>query len=117
MKKQTQLGTIEIAPDVFTSISGRAATNCFGVRGMVSRSVSDGIVYLLRKESLSKGVKVTYLPDDSLSVELHIAVEHGVNIPAVCQSIISEVRYIVEKKTGVSVSLVDVCVDAIQAGQ
>ena len=117
MKKQTELGTIEIAPEVFTAISGVAATNCFGVRGMVSRSVSDGIVYLLKKDNLSKGIKVTFLPDDTVKIDLRIAVEHGVNIPAVCDSIISEVRYIVEKKTGVRVSKVDVRVDSILAGQ
>ena len=117
MKKQTELGYIEIAPDVFTAISGRAATNCYGVRGMVSKSVSDDIVYLLRKDCLSKGVKVTFLPEDTVNIELRIAVEHGVNIPAVCESIITEVKYIVEKKTGVSVSKVDVHVDSILAGQ
>ena len=117
MKRQSELGVIDIAPDVFTSISGLAANNCFGVKGMVSRSVSDGIVYLLRKDSLSKGVKVTFTPEGTVSIELHIAVEHGVNIPAVSQSIIAEVRYNVEKATGVPVSMVEVCVDSILAGQ
>ena len=117
MKIQTELGTIQIVPDVFTTISGMAANNCFGVKGMVSRSMSDGIVYLLRKDSLSKGVKVSFPPDGTVSVKLHIAVEHGVNIPEVSRSIISEVRYNVEKATGISVSHVEVCVDSILAGK
>jgi len=117
MKIQNELGTIEIVSDVFTVISGMAANNCFGVKGMVSRSMSDGLVYLLRKESLSKGVKVHFLPEGTVNIELHIAVEHGVNIPAVSQAIIGEVRYIVEKTTGVSVSQVEVCVDSIMAGR
>ena len=117
MKIQTDRGFIEIAPDVFTTISGLAANNCFGVKGMVFRSVSDGIVYLLRKDSLSKGVRVTFQPEGSVNVELHIAVEHGVNIPVVSRSIISEVRYIVEKTTGVSVNHVEVCVDSIIPGR
>ena len=116
MKIQTGLGTIEIAMEVFTNISGLAANNCFGVKGMVSRSVSDGIVYLLRRDSLSKGVKVSFLPEGTVNIELHIAVEHGVNIPAVSHSIISEVRYNVEKATGVPVSHVEVCVDSIMVG-
>ena len=117
MKIQTELGTVEIASDVFTSISGQAANNCFGVKGMVSRSMSDGIVYLLRRDSLSKGVKVSFLPEGSVNIELHIAVEHGVNIPVISQSIIEQVRYIVEKSTGVSVSRVEVCVESILAGR
>ena len=115
MKIQTDLGSIEIAADVFTSISGQAANNCFGVKGMVSRSVSDGFVYLLRRDSLSKGVKVSFLPEGSVTVELHIAVEHGVNIPVISQAIIEQVRYVVEKTTGVTVSQVEVCVESISA--
>jgi uncharacterized alkaline shock family protein YloU len=115
MKIQTDLGIIDISADVFTTISGWAANNCFGVKGMATRSVSDGFVYLLRRDSLSKGVKVSPACDDTVNIELHIAVDHGVNIPAVSQSIISEVRYVVEKLTGVRVARVDVCVDSIIA--
>ncbi len=117
MKIQTELGPIEITTDVFTSISGWAANNCFGVKGMATRSVSDGIVYLLRRESLAKGVKVSFTQDGLINIELHIVVEHGVNIPAVSQSIISEVRYIVEKFTGVTVAHVEVCVDSMMTGR
>ncbi|MDR3207093.1 MAG: Asp23/Gls24 family envelope stress response protein [Oscillospiraceae bacterium] len=117
MKIQTDLGTVEILPDVFTSISGWAANNCFGVKGMASRSVSDGFVYLLRRENLAKGVKVSFSPEGTVSVELHIVVEHGVNIPAASRSIIAEVRYLVEKTTGVPVDNVEVCVDSIMAGR
>ncbi len=116
MKIQTELGSIDISVDVFTSISGWVATNCFGVKGMVARSVSDGFVYLLKRESVAKGVKVTFHDDGELCVSLHIAVEHGVNIPAVCDSIRAEVRYHVEKLTGVAVSEVDVWVDSMLAG-
>lgn len=117
MKIRTNLGCIHLSTDVFTTISGWAANNCFGVRGMATRSVSDGFVYLLRRDSLSKGVKVSFTNDGSANVELHIAVEHGVNIPAVSQSIISEVRYVVEKLTGVPVACVDVFVDSMMAGR
>jgi len=108
-------GFLEISPEVFTAIIGNAATNCFGVKGMASASVSDGIVKLLRKENLSRGVRFTAEPDGSVSIKLHIVVKHGVNISAVCRSIISEVRYNVENITGIKVSNVDVCVDSIMS--
>ena len=117
MKRKTALGTIEIASEVFKFISGLAANNCFGVKGMVSRTVSDGIVCLLKRDNLSKGVRVSFAKDGAVNIELHIAVEHGLNIPVICQAIIEQVRYTVEKSTGVSVSLVEVCVDSIMAGQ
>ncbi len=108
-------GLIEISSEVFTNISGWLAMNCFGVRGMASRSVSDGLVRLLQRESVSKGIKVAYNEDNTVRIELHIVVEHGVNIPAVSDSIMNEVRYMVEKLTGVKVEAVDVFVDGIMA--
>ena len=53
------------------------------------------------------------LKDGTLSLELHIGVDNGVNISAVCRSIIKEVRYKVAKATGVPVKSVDVYVDTV----
>lgn len=62
---------------------------------------------------MSKGVKVYCNEDGSISIELHIIVENGVNLMAVCRSIMSEVRYVVSKNTGAKVSSVDVFVDSM----
>ena len=113
IKVQSQRGEISISSAVFTSITGAAATNCFGVKGMAYRSMTDGLVHLLRREAMSKGVKVTYNEDGTVSIELHIIVENGVNIPAVCRSIMNEVRYVVNKNTGAEVRAVDVFVDSM----
>ena len=104
IKVQSQRGEISISSAVFTSITGAAATNCFGVKGMV---------HLLRREAMSKGVKVTYNEDGTVSIELHIIVENGVNIATVCRSIMGEVKYVVTKNTGVEVREVNVFVDSI----
>ena len=77
------------------------------------RSMTDGLVHLLRREAMSKGVSITYHDDNSISIELHIIVENGVNLPAVCRSIMNEVRYVVTRNTGVTVKDVDVCVDSM----
>ena len=113
IKVQTGQGEITISSAVFTTITGAAATNCFGVKGMAYRSMTDGLVHLLRREAMSKGVSITYHDDNSISIELHIIVENGVNLPAVCRSIMSEVKYVVTKNTGVEVREVNVCVDSV----
>ena len=113
MRLETERGVITISPDVFTNITGAAATNCYGVKGMAVRSKTDGLVHLLRRESMAKGVKVRFNDDDTVSIELHIIVDNGVNLTAVSHSIMSEVRYNVEKVTGVKVKNVDVCVDSM----
>ena len=116
MKLQTEKGAITIGSDVFTNITGAAATNCFGVKGMAVRSKTDGLVHLLRRESMAKGVKVRFNEDDTVSIELHIIVDNGVNLTAVRRSIMSEVRYMVERITGTKVKSVDVCVDSMVIG-
>ena len=113
IKYATDLGEVSVSSAVFSNITGMAATNCFGGKGMAYRSMTDGLVHLLRREAMSKGVKITYNEDDSISIELHIIVENGVNLTAVCRSIMSEVRYVVNKNTGVTVRDVNVCVDSM----
>jgi len=116
MKVMTENGFINISSDVFTNIAGAAATNCYGVKGMALRSATDGLVHLLRRESMAKGVKVRADEEGAVSIELHIIVDNGVNLTAVCRSIMSEVRYVVQKTTGAKVSTVDICVDAMVIG-
>ena len=116
MKLQTEKGEISISSDVFTNIAGAAATNCYGVKGMAMRSKTDGLVHLLRRESRGKGVKVTFHDDATVSIELHIIVDNGVNLMAVSRSIMSEVRYNVSRIAGVEVKSVDVCVDSMVIG-
>ena len=116
IKLQTTRGEISISDAVFTNITGNAATNCFGVKGMAFRSMTDGLVHLLRRESMAKGVKVRYHEDNSVSIELHIIVDNGVNLTAVSRSIMSEVKYNVSRLTGVEVRGVDVYIDSMVIG-
>ena len=106
-------GSVNVSTNVYTEIVGTAATNCFGVKGMAARSVTDGVYHLLRKESMSKGVRVEFHEDDTISIDLHIMVDNGVNLNAVGASIISEVRYVVTKCTGTQVRAVNVYIDSM----
>ena len=76
--------------------------------------MTDGLVHLLKRESMAKGVKVYYNEDGSVSIELHIIVENGVNVMTACRSIMNRGRYEVGQTTGVTVASVDVCVDSIR---
>ena len=109
-------GSVNISTSVYTDIVGTAASNCFGVKGMAARSVKDGVYRLLRKESASKGVLVDFHEDDTISINLHIIVDNGVNLTAVANSIISEVRYVVTKCTGTQVRSVNVYIDSMMIG-
>ena len=106
-------GQISITSDVLTYLAGDAATSCFGVKGMAGRSKEGGALQLLRRESMSRGVEVHFHDDGSIALELHIGVDHGVNISAVARSIMNEVSYKLTKSAGVPVSRVDVYIDTI----
>ena len=113
IRHDNQNGSVNVSTSVYTDIAGTAASNCFGVKGMAARSVSDGVYHLLRKESMAKGVKVDFHDDDTISIDLHIMVDNGVNLGAVGASIISEVRYVVHKCTGTTVRDVNVYIDSM----
>ena len=113
MHFKSDLGEITVSNAVFSNIAGMAATNCYGVKGMAFRSMTDGLVHLLRREAMSKGISVTYHEDNTIPIELHIIVENGVNLPAVCKAIIDRLRYDVTRTTGVTVRSVHVCVDSM----
>ena len=109
-------GSVNVSTSVYVDIAGTAASNCFGVKGMAAQSVKDGLFHLLRKESMGKGVKVEFHEDDSISIDLHIIVDNGVNLNAVGASIISEVRYVVENTTGTEVRAVNVYIESMMIG-
>ena len=124
MKIQTDKGQIRIGSEVFTNITGAVATSCYGVKGMAVRSKTDGLVHLLRRESMSKGVKVIKefagtlqgYDDGAVTIELHIIVDNGVNLTEISRSIMNRVQYDVTRLTGVEVRSVNVCIDSMVIG-
>ncbi len=111
---QTNDGLVIIKKDVIAKLAGSAALDCYGIVGMSAKSVKDGIAYVLKKESLTKGVKVETLEDNTISITLHIIVEYSTNIPAIGDSIINTVKYEVEEYSGLTVSDVHICVEGIR---
>ena len=116
IRQKNKNGFVNINTDVYVEIAGTAASNCMGVKGMAARSIKDGLYHLLRKESMGKGVRVEFHDDGTISIDLHIMVNHGVNLSAVGASIISEVRYVVTKCTGTEVRAVNVYIDSMMIG-
>ena len=116
IRQKNDNGSVNVSTSVYTDIAGTAASNCFGVKGMAARSVTDGVYHLLRKESMSKGVRIEFHEDNTISVDLHIMVDNGVNLNAVGASIISEVRYVITKTTGTQVRNVNVYIDSMVIG-
>ena len=112
-KIDNSLGSILIGEYVLANIAGIATMECYGLVGMASKSSTDGIVELLKKEHLSKGVKV-YTEEDALIIDLYIVVKFGTKISAIAQNIIDKVKYSVETMTGIEVKRVNVNVKGVR---
>lgn len=106
-------GIITISSEVIATIAGDAATRCYGVVGMAVRNKADGIASLLKKDAMSKGIKVS-VEDDGLVIGVHVIVGYGINIKTTSQSIIESVKYNVESITGFEVKQVNVNVESVR---
>ena len=108
-----QLGTILIDTDVIAKYAGSVAIECFGIVGMAAVNVKDGLVKLLKKESLAHGINVT-VNDNKITLDFHVIMVYGVSVRAVSDNLIENVKYKVEKFTGVEVEKVNIFVEGVR---
>ena len=110
---KNELGNIYIDNDVIARIAGIAAMDCYGIVGMAVKNVKDGFVQLLKRESLTKGIKL-YADGDLISLDLHIIVEFGTNIPAIAETLINTVKYRLEENLGFNVDKINIFIEDIR---
>ena len=79
----TDLGIVTIDPEVIAKYAGSVAVECFGIVGMAAVSMKDGLVKLLKKESLTKGIQVGISDENKITLNFHVVVAYGVSISAV----------------------------------
>jgi len=104
--ERTEMGTIQIAPEVIEVIAGLATIDVEGVAGM-SGGFAGGIAELLGRKNLSKGVKVE-VGQREAAVDVSIIVEYGNKIPAIAAEIQRSVKRSIETMTGLTVVEVNV---------
>ncbi|MCL2016861.1 MAG: Asp23/Gls24 family envelope stress response protein [Defluviitaleaceae bacterium] len=110
---KNELGAVTIDKEVLAKIAGLAAMDCYGIVGMAAKNVKDGLVYLLKKERITKGVRLS-MDKTSLKINLHIIVEYGTNITAIAETLKSNVKYKVEEQSGLSVGQVNVFIEGVR---
>ncbi len=110
---KNEFGSIVVDNETVAKIAGLAALDCYGIVGMASKNVKDGLVTLLRRDNLSRGIKLS-INNDKISLDLHIIVEYGTNIPVIAESLIETVKYRVEEYTGLSVIRINIFVEGVR---
>ncbi len=106
------LGTIDISETAITTIASRAINQCYGVVGMSSKSLVNGIANLLSRDS-KRGIEVS-LEDGEVTIDVYVIVEYGVRIRAVAESIQNTVKFHVEKSLGLPVTAVNIYVQGLR---
>jgi len=110
----TQLGNILIDNEVIAQYAGSVAVECFGIVGMAGVSVKDGLVKLLKTDSLTRGINVTVNSKRKLVLDFHVIVAYGVSILAVADNLVDSVKYKVEKFTGLQIEKINIFVDGVR---
>lgn len=109
----TKYGEILIDTDVIAKYAGSVVVECFGIVGMAAVNMKDGIVKLLKKDKLTKGIRVS-VSESGVNLEFHVIVAYGVAISTVADNLISNVKYKVEKFTGMKINKMNILVEGVR---
>ncbi len=109
----THMGNISIDNDVIAQYAGSVAMECFGIVGMAGINVKDGLVKLLKMDSITRGINVV-IKNNLLTLNFHVIVAYGVSIQAVADNLISNVKYKVEEFTGIEIEKINIFVEGVR---
>lgn len=111
-----ELGEITIENEVLAKVAGLSAIECYGIVGMAMVNLTTGLTKLLKRDSLTKGIELQ-VNENVISIEFHIIIEYGVNIGAVTENLISNVKYKLENFSGLKVDRIDVFVEGVRVDE
>ena len=109
----THMGSITIDKEVISQYAGSVATECFGIVGMAGVNMKDGLVKLLKMDSMTRGIVVS-MENNKLVLDFHVIVAYGVSILAVSENLISNVKYKVEEFTGIDIEKINIFVEGVR---
>ena len=109
----THLGNIVVDNEVIAQYAGSVAVECFGIVGMAGVNVKDGLVRLLKRDSITRGISVS-ISNNKLILDFHVIVAYGVSILAVADNLVSNVKYKVEEFTGIEIEKINIFVEGVR---
>ncbi len=112
-RMDTELGHVSVDADVIATYAGSVACECFGIVGMAAVSVTDGLVRLLKRDSLKHGINVV-VNGNKISLDFHVILAYGISVMTVAENLISNVKYQVEEFTGMEIENVNIFVDGVR---
>ena len=110
--EQNMLGNIFLSHRAISTIVLHAAQMSYGVVGLSPKNLVAGLAAAITKDS-SQGVSVKS-DGKNIAIDLYITVEYGTRITSVADSVSDNVKYQVEKMTGLHVDNVNVHVKGLR---
>lgn len=110
--ENTPLGSIHVSPGAIARIAYHAALQSYGVVGLTSKSLVDGLTQVVVKDP-THGIEVEY-DGQHINIDLYIIIEYGTRIKSVANSVSNTVRYQVEKALGMPVNHIGVHVRGLR---
>ena len=107
------LGDVVIDRNVVAKLAAVSAMECYGLVGMVSKNATSGLIKLLKNEHLNRGVEIL-IEEDGISIDLYVIIQFGTKISVVAENIISQVKFYVEKQTGLIVKEVNLNIEGVK---
>lgn len=105
-------GRIIVSPKAIATIASQSAMQSYGVVGMASKNIVDGIAQALVRDP-RHGVQVS-TADDQITIDLFIIVEYQTRVSSVAESVANIVHYQVERSLGMPVKAVNVHVQGLR---
>jgi uncharacterized alkaline shock family protein YloU len=106
------IGSVRVTPKAIATIAYHAARESYGVVGLASKNVMDGLAQVLVKDP-THGVEIHYNGEE-IKIDVYVIIEYGTRIKSVAASVANTVRYKVEKTLGMPVSEVNVHVRGLR---
>lgn len=100
-------GSVQISEDVIAAIVSHAACEVDGVVGINSKPGAD-IAELIGKKNWGRGLKVTVLEDNSVSIDCNLTVNYGQNVVDVAKAAQVAITNALESMSGIQIADVNV---------
>jgi uncharacterized alkaline shock family protein YloU len=110
--ENTQLGRVTVSPRAIATIAYHAARQSYGVVGLTTKNLMDGITQVIVKDP-THGIEVKY-DDQIISIDIYVIIEYGTRIKSVASSVSNSIKFNVEKALGMPVEQVNVHVRGLR---
>jgi uncharacterized alkaline shock family protein YloU len=109
-------GALVVTDRAVADLVGLTVLECYGVVGMASPNLRQGVASLLSRDRIRQGIKVRQVGEE-LHIKLYVVVEYGLNVAEVAGNVRAQVGYNVERMLGRPATTLRIYVQGVRVGE